>query len=350
MTDFTKSKTAYCKGIALLLMFTHHLFAFPERIRYPYYSIYQLYNVPIEVYIGEFGKICVAIFMCLSGYGLYSLFCFTDNYESKVIEKLNFLFHHYHQVFVIFIGLGVLLSYPRDYNIVPLILNWLAIKTSYNGEWWFLTPYIILVLCSGVIFKLFRKTKSIIYDFLIVIFIAELIRWLLPIIRDLKVLDNFVQSNSGQISIKTLQQLPNFLIGIIAAKHNLFAYYLTKMGSSKFPVAISTICILLIVAFRHYAIKQFDYLLAPAFIVPCTYLCDLSPSILKKILKELGQYSTYMWLIHSFFCYQYFQPFIFIPKYSVLILLNLIIVSYVSAKMLEKIFNRKYIERNPKAC
>lgn len=52
----------YIKGVAIILMFAHHLFAFPDRVIPPNYYVNITNYFNIEGAIGEFGKICVPIF------------------------------------------------------------------------------------------------------------------------------------------------------------------------------------------------------------------------------------------------------------------------------------------------
>lgn len=67
--DISINKSNYLKGIAIILMLIHHLFAYPIRIS-PDIPVYHIVNsVDLEMYLGLFGKICVSMFLFLSGYG-----------------------------------------------------------------------------------------------------------------------------------------------------------------------------------------------------------------------------------------------------------------------------------------
>ncbi|WP_222422519.1 acyltransferase family protein, partial [Yersinia rohdei] len=68
---FTKKETNYIKGIAIILMLMHHLFAFPDRIPHDANIINSLpfIGANVDNYLANFGKICVAIFLFISGYG-----------------------------------------------------------------------------------------------------------------------------------------------------------------------------------------------------------------------------------------------------------------------------------------
>ncbi|MDO4963493.1 MAG: acyltransferase, partial [bacterium] len=78
---------------------------------------------------------------------------------------------------------------------------------------------------------------------------------------------------------------------------------------------------------------------APIFIISMTII--LSNNIftkLKEVLISIGNNSTNIWLIHSFFCYHWCQRFIFMPKLSVLIFLLLLVVSYISSIIINKFY------------
>ncbi len=65
MNKFDKNVTSQMKALALLLMLEHHLWRHQEMIHYGAIS----YSGILEQ-ISSFGKICVGIFLFLSGYGL----------------------------------------------------------------------------------------------------------------------------------------------------------------------------------------------------------------------------------------------------------------------------------------
>ena len=68
--EFTKKDTAIIKGVAIICMFMHHLFAFPDRIKAgsSYISLFSMSGIGFEILLGAFGKICVAMFLFLSGF------------------------------------------------------------------------------------------------------------------------------------------------------------------------------------------------------------------------------------------------------------------------------------------
>lgn len=64
------------------------------------------------------------------------------------------------------------------------------------------------------------------------------------------------------------------------------------------------------------------------------------PNIVIAMVNELGEKSLFIWLTHSFYCYHFAKDFIYSPKYTILIFMNLLIVSYLSALILNYIYVR----------
>lgn len=64
-----------------------------------------------------------------------------------------------------------------------------------------------------------------------------------------------------------------------------------------------------------------------------------------SILLSLGRNSTNMWLLHTFWLYYYFQPIILLPRYSILIFLWAVLISYVNARAVDWLSHRIGIPR-----
>ena len=78
--------------------------------------------------------------------------------KMQLFQRTASLYANYWLVFLIFIPLACFIKpdrYPE--NISSFILNFIGWKCSYNGEWWFFFPYILLVLTSPYILRLLHK-------------------------------------------------------------------------------------------------------------------------------------------------------------------------------------------------
>jgi len=56
---------------------------------------------------------------------------------------------------------------------------------------------------------------------------------------------------------------------------------------------------------------------------------------LDNFLYEMGRRSTSMWLIHSYYCYYLFKDFIYGFKYPLMIFIVLLVISYLSAVVVD---------------
>lgn len=146
-TVLTKDYSNMVKGMAVLMMIMHHIWGFPEKI-----PALPLSN--FEVQLGAAGKICVSIFMFISGYGLY--YSFEKKDTIRVWHRVWKVYKRFWQVFLIFVPIGFLyLSKP--FAVQEFLANLFCLKFSYNQEWWFLGTYIELLLVLPVMLMANQK-------------------------------------------------------------------------------------------------------------------------------------------------------------------------------------------------
>ena len=158
-STITKRKSLILKCIAVSLMVWLHTFGFPNRVEgETYISIVQLGGKNIELILANFGSVCVGMFLFLSGYGLYQTYNENITY-SGVISRVFKLYLNFWSVFIIFISLAMLLG-KYQFNIKIFLLNFFALSSSYNAEWWFLRLYIMLVLLYPVIVQILLKYSN----------------------------------------------------------------------------------------------------------------------------------------------------------------------------------------------
>lgn len=340
--EFTKTDTKIAKAIAIILMLGHHLFAFPNRIQegVVYISMFSYQGQQIEYFVGKFGKICVCIFMFLSGYGTFLALAKSDRLTSGILTKIRKLYTEYWKVFAVFVPIGFILGLER---IVPdkvtFITNALAINPSYNGEWWFITPYIATIILFPIILKFFnRKNANALFDTFLVITLDVFVLTVLPNILGLSVFADFSNTLYWNILYKTLKLMPQFIMGCIFAKYNVFTKMWNCFNSKIILFIVSLFIMLLVFYMRKMFSVSLDYLYAPLFIWAAVSIFRNIVG-LNKVLEIIGNKSTGMWLIHSFYCYLFCQSIVFLPKYSILILAWLTALSYASSWGLDFVFN-----------
>ena len=169
-TLLTLQDTFFLKGLAIIMMLIHHLFWVQNGL----FDDIQLYGKHYLVNeIGIFSKLCVVLFVFLSGYGL------TVQAEQRggvgelkrfYIKRLKKLYLNYWFIWIAFVPISVLsfgISFQDVYqsNVsLHLVLDLLGIHRliyhdilCYNPTWWFYSCIIVLYLLFPLMYKMMKK-------------------------------------------------------------------------------------------------------------------------------------------------------------------------------------------------
>lgn len=216
----TQEDTRALKGYAILIMLFLHLFINKE-VDCTLNAWFYIDSIPLCYWLTKFASICVSLYMFLSGYGLY------------IVYKSRSKMHNVRRVMVLWgnVVLVAILFYP--WSIAHPHLNWTfdamgVISTltgfhPYNGEWWFLFPWIIICICSkkilGVLDR-YGKVKKIVWA----IFIWFVLRLGIYLSGGT---DNWLDGPMRllyEIEVVIILLLP-FLLGAVCAKYGVLKYF-----------------------------------------------------------------------------------------------------------------------------
>lgn len=302
-------------------------------------------ETPLIYYLALFGDCCVAIFCFCSGYGLMI------NYQKNLLEyttknkiRLFNLYFNYWIVILIFVCLlGPLLGNSATYpgSLKEFILTITAIDPAYNGAWWFVTTYILLVVTSPILYRIIIKYNPYLVIGITFIFyvIAYIQRIKTPILFD----SHFFNWLFRQAALYGTSLLP-FIIGGMFYQYRWYSKITTCMNHLKFKnIVCTTLIILMIVA--HGVVQTLFVAVFTGILFICLFNLIDKPKWLESILQYFGTHSTNMWLNHMFFYMIYFKELVYALKYPVLIFIWLIILSIVGSYMTNFVMNifRKYI-------
>lgn len=359
----SRINTKQLKGLAVLLMLAHHLFTFPDRwpSGFEFNNNVIINNTLINI-IGNFGKICVPIFMFLGGYGLYASCVYYENNEIKIknvfINKVVNLYKCYWKVFLIFVPIGILFfsnqptflnsNYGNSFSNTgfhKVIATFFGLENNFNYEWWFFKHYLFALFEGFVFIELFKKNKSVYFEIVFIILWYILITGLLP---NLISLGN-LQSLAGNFWYNSFFGITPysvlFFVGILFSKYDIFKYWNDIIVNLSIieKIVLSLVTLSLCVYVR-YGISSLDLdvLLVPFVCFSMLVLMNCI-SLLGKIFLFIGKNSTNMWLTHSFYCY-YFYPFVRMVYYSknaVISYLTLVILSLLTSILIDLLW--KYI-------
>lgn len=325
----TKKESLQMKGAAILIMIFLHLFINPSNV-----ALCQNYffwrGEPVVSQLAKFTGICVSLYLFLSGYGLYIIY--RRNSNIRPWKRILKLYLNFWIVFVIFIPLAAYL-YPDRYpgNWMVFLNNVTGWHTTYNGEWWFLFPYILLLLSAKWIFRVINNLNFMQLVLLVggIFIVSYLGIWL-----------NRPYLYSHQLAympILYVNTLSSFAIGAIFVKYDI-----SEQLRKKIPIhsIYSNLLIILIFIFL-----LFVRAISPVNIVNIIYLVLFVSwfIIIKKArwiswcLERLGEQSTNMWLVHTFFCYYLFHDWIYSFRYPIVIYAVTILISYFTGCLIDKI-------------
>lgn len=336
---FTKRQTNVIKGFAIILMFIHHFFAFPER-----YAV----GIPLpeidwfSTHFCGVAKICVALFCFLTGY-LYPLQTESrKNLAGSGRKIIKFLIGYWVVYFPLLGTACVLRAYP--YTIKRVLLEMIGIGCPVMIHCWYVTFFIIAMIALPFFHKAYCRDKKLFCGFItLCLFVGYLINGAIE------------KNNIENVFVYILQALweyyPIVLLGYIFASEQWFE----KLGefSHRLPAVVQIIISVVLMIGTIYIktihmggyfwqVFQKDILLTPIFVWAGI---ELSRYCYKALLPVgvLGKYSMYLWFTHCIFhsCLkEYTQWILYWPHYSVLILIWGLVICLAMAVPLSRLADR----------
>lgn len=200
----------------------------------------------------------------------------------------------------------------------------------------------VLDFCVNIVEKEFQKKKGT--GIFLIAGMGSILYFLL------KVTDYQINGSNIYIII--------FMEGYLVSRYHIFSY-VQGIFKRKIILNLTAIFGIIGIAFfrNHYTLApdyaDFDWIYGPILIY-CVIILGNNPMVdryIGRILRFFGKYSIYIWLTHTFFAYYYIQWFILLPRYTVLIYLWLLVISVLTAIILESIYNliKKFIEKRKRS-
>lgn len=328
---FTKENTLEAKGVAIMLMVMHHLFAYPNRVTSgAYQSILHIGNFRMDMFLAGFGNICIGMYLFLSGIGAFHKYKNKNKYDfSDSFRVIRVFFVRYWLIFLIFVPIGFHF-FQVKFHWSEFLLNFFCLRSTYNREWWFVSLYLELML----IFPLYRKVVD---RYPRLSFLGSGVVAILGfLMQRIAVCDYMKQQVLTTVFVSELyNEVEGFLmwqfmftIGYLCAKNRWYhdaTKRLQRLSMDKWYVYLFMVVSVMVFRSKLPKEKLFDVILVPIFILAAVRLIEGTK--FEFIFRFLGKHSINIWLVHTFLCYRYMQWMVYAPKYSIIIYILLILMS-----------------------
>lgn len=328
----TKETTIKIKGIALLLMFWHHFFGLGNFLVLEENNWSGVFNTRLAEIFGQSGKICIALFLFCSGYGLYKSYIAKETNNSGLLSKILKLLIPY-WVINVFIAIPCLI-YLNKFNLSYLPCNIFALlhndEVLYVSFSWYVKLQLGILLLLPIIKIIDKKIKNNIC-------IETIIFIVLPIFLSYHFRDFINEAYYSNIlsfifssALMIASYIPAFFEGMLFAKYNCFES-INKVNKSRKRILLSfiSVCLFSVILLFRYKFniwdgKITDLIYAPiAMILIFVFLNNSKSKILSNTLRFIGNYSYEFWLLSGMFFLNTseLQWIAFLPKYSFLIII-----------------------------
>lgn len=305
---FTKQKSIEAKGMCIIVMMIHHLFAFPDRLDY-------LFDNRYLVRLGQECGIVVGLYVFISGYGL----ALTHLSVKTLLRKIWSLWKNYSYIFFIFVPIGFLLGVYK-FDFIEFLSNLFFVKSSYNHEWWFLGLYVKLILLS----YLLKQVKNN-----VVLCILSTILMIMPVL--------FRVSDFEILPLDLSIYLPVFMLSFSVSRLSLFERVGSLCCYCIHGNFLRVLCCLLIAFYIGHCFIGFKFL--QYFFWFLAFSLIKFPDRFSSLLRFLARHSINMWLIHTFYCYYFFKCFFVAVSNPMIAFILLLAISLVTSILIERIKN-----------
>lgn len=347
---FTKEHTMQMKGIAIIILLFHHCFLNTQRwATVPYeklattkgWGYYPISFAPFSShtiqYLASFSKICVAMFVFMTGYGMWV------SYESQkkkttmsnyIKKRMVTLMTGFLIIFVVTEILAIptgrfIEVYGHDFrSVVYMIIDALGLAKLLGTPlfcltWWYMSLAIVLIMIFPFVHSIMEK-----YQWVVVVASIIVPR----------------ACGFGQ-STDLFRYLLAYTLGMYFAQHDLLARIKEKfmeqnVAGKLLSLIVSLIGLAVIIKCRQNAWIGWKYLdfwdgFAAMYMIVLSYIYILNGKWIVKGLGFLGKHSMNIFLIHSFYRDVFFHEFTYSFYYAWLDYIVLMAISLVTSIVLE---------------
>ena len=342
---FSKETTNIIKGVAIILMFFHHFWGFPNWILPEYggsaYENLSFLRFPL--------KICVLIFCSLSGYFYYFSRKKTYSYS---LQKIRSILTRYWVCLFLLGTIGVLF-FHHSYDLPSVIKELCAIQSTTVLFNWYVAFYLVCMMLAPLLTRFLSRRPALEIS---VYFVALplLFQVLFALIKVSFLPDLFLNCSNW---------LPAFYYGFLLAEYSVFEWIgekFKKLVPNRILQGLIAIIMLPVLTFLNAGSHIYfnitfdlnsllillDIIIMPLelfFLIEICKLIHAHSKIATGIFSALGKVSTLMWFLHSaFFNFErsFFQPLAYFSGVPIISVICGLILTFVFAFILQVLIER----------
>lgn len=327
--ELTKNDSKMLQGLSALAMVWLHLF---DR---DYTGLFTpiLFGggYPYSFYIAQLSDFCVFGFAFLSGYAHMIQHGHAGYYQRRLKGLLS-VFCSYWLILIVFSIVGITIG-QGDYmpgSFKKFILNALTLENSYNGAWWYMFTYAILVFISPVLLKWVKRSHPI-----VVLGIGVTIYCVAYYVRFNLDDSNWFLYKFGASGMTLFE----YMLGALALKYQVFTsiYRIWEKIPETARRLLTAMLILGMLYGRTKVVPSLFVAPVTGFVVMTLFHFWNKPQVVKKAFLLVGRHSTNIWLTHMFFYSVMFKNLVYIAKYPLLIFAFMLAITILLSMLLKMV-------------
>lgn len=331
LLELSKKDTKMIQGLSILAMVCLHLFD------KSYTGLFQplifIKGIPLSFYFAQLADFCVFGFAFCSGYA-HMMLLGQNNYYKKRLKSLLVLMINFWIVLIVFTITSVCIGQASFMpgSVWDFLGTAFLYDMHYNGAWWYLWAYALLVIISPLILKAIQRINCV-----VILIIGIIIYCTAFYVRFYIRTDNYLLVHFGPFGMTLFE----YMLGCAAFKIKLFTKLFHVWARVPFVLRlIGSITIFLFLLLGRSLIAP-NVFAAPisGFIIISLFVLIKKSKWIENMFLFFGKHSTNIWLTHMFFCSVLFTNFVYLAKYPIFIfLLTLLITITISIliKLIEK--------------
>lgn len=343
---FTTYDSMLVKGVAIILLMFHHCISMNQVETHTMnFFPFESYHWPVMV--SDSFKLCVGMFIFITGYGLYKSYSKIDiknktvfNWTgTRLFKTLSGFWFVYILVFIVTYAvdqrpLAVYVTEPTKmegswlYAVIDFFgLANIAGTPTLIGTWWYMSAVVILIIFFPLLFGMGEKFSYFVTAFAMI---------LLP-----RILGIGFPGTKNVFSFVLA-----FILGMAFAKYDVFAKQ-DKFTLFKNHKLLSDIVLFFVYLFAFFMVVyvtdklgrkylwELNYCIDPVIVILFANKYLKRIPVLNRALIYIGNHSLNIFLIHTFIRYEYLNDFTYSFKYALLIPFILLAISFALSVVVE---------------